>query len=170
MNFFSFRQLAALGFLGTCAAMGFALYLEHFRHLMPCAMCIFQRVAMMAAGVAFLAGAIHGPKGLAGRRVYSYLAALASLAGIGIAARHVWLQSLPPDQVPACGPTLDYMMQILPWKEVVETVLKGEGECAKINAEFLMISLPAWTLLTFIGFVAYALAMPALARKTGSPA
>jgi disulfide bond formation protein DsbB len=170
MNFPTFRQLCALGFLGCCGGMAFALYLEHFRHLEPCAMCIFQRVAMIAAGFVFLAGAIHGPKGLRGQRVYSRLAALASLAGIGLAARHVWLQSLPPDQVPACGPTLDYMMEILPFKEVVEMVLKGDGECAKINAEFLMISLPAWTLLAFIGFAAFALAMPRLARTPDTTA
>ena len=168
MNFLTFRQLCALGVLGFLGSMGFALYLEHVRHLQPCSMCVFQRVAMIAMGVVFLAGTVHGPKGMLGRRAYAVLAALCALAGVGLAARHVWLQSLPPDLVPACGPTLDYMMEILPFKEVVETVLKGDGDCANINAQWLGISLPAWTLLAFIGFALYALAMPRLA-KPASP-
>lgn len=163
MNLLSFRQLCALGFLGCAGAMAFALYLEHFRHLEPCAMCIFQRVAMIFSGLVFLAGAIHGPK-TGGRRAYAIVAALFALAGVGIAARHVWLQSLPPDLVPACGPTLDYMMQLMPFDEVVQFVLKGDGECAKINAEFLGVGLPAWTLFTFIGLTLFALAMPRVAR------
>lgn len=162
---FSFRQLCALGFLGCVGAMAFALYLEHFRHLEPCAMCIFQRVAMIFTALVFLAGAIHGPKA-GGRRGYAIGAGLTALAGVGIAARHVWLQSLPPDQVPACGPTLDYMMQLFPFEEVVKLVLKGDGECAKISAEFLGVGLPAWTMLTFIALALYALAMPWAARKT----
>jgi disulfide bond formation protein DsbB len=164
MNFLTYRQLCALGFAGCAGAMAFALYLEHFRHLEPCAMCIFQRVAMIFTGLVFLAGAVHGPKA-AGRRAYAIAAGLTALAGVGIAARHVWLQSLPPDQVPACGPTLDYMMQLFPFEEVVKLVLNGDGECAKINAEFLGIGLPAWTMLTFIALALYALAMPWAARK-----
>lgn len=165
MNFFQNRLLPALGFVACVFAMAFALYLEHFRHLEPCAMCIFQRVSMIATALVFLAAAIHGPKSPGALRAYSIVAALAALSGVGIAARHVWLQSLPPDLVPACGPTLDYMMDILPFTDVVQLVLKGDGDCAKINAEFLMISLPAWTLLTFIGLALYAMAMPALTRK-----
>jgi disulfide bond formation protein DsbB len=166
MTRFSFRQLCALGFLACVGAMAFALYLEHFRHLEPCAMCIFQRVAMIASALVFLAGAVHGPRA-GGRRAYAIAAGLTALAGVGLAGRHVWLQSLPPDQVPACGPTLDYMLGLLPFDEVVQLVLKGDGECAKINASWLGVSLPAWTLLTFIGLALFALAMPALAKKAG---
>lgn len=164
MNRLPFRALCALGFAACAVAMAFALYLEHFRHLEPCAMCIFQRIAMIATGLAFLAGALHGPRA-GGRWAYAVLAAVAAGAGIGIAGRHVWLQSLPPDQVPACGPTLDYMLGMLPWREVVEIVLKGDGECAKINAAWLGVALPAWTLLAFVGLALYALAAPILARK-----
>src|SRR5260370_28031685 len=104
MNRFSIRQLFALGFLGCVAGMAFALYLEYFQHLEPCPLCIFQRVAMIAAGLVFLAGTLHGP-GAAGRWVYGGLAATAALAGVGLAARQVWLQHLPPDHAPACRPT-----------------------------------------------------------------
>ena len=160
----SFRQLFALGFLGCAAGMVVALYLEHVVGLQPCPLCIFQRVAMIATGAVFLAGALHGPAGR-GRWAYAGLAAVTAAAGIGLAWRQVWLQSLPPDQVPACGPTLDYLLGMLPFQDVVQTVLKGDGECAKINGVFLGVSLPGWTLVAFIGMALYALAAPILARR-----
>jgi protein dithiol:quinone oxidoreductase len=163
----SFRQLFALGFLACVAGMAVALYLEHFRGLEPCPLCVFQRVAMIAAGLVFLAGAIHGPRG-GGRWAYAIGAALAAGAGIGLASRHLWLQSLPADQVPACGPTLDYLMDMLPLREVVELVLKGDGECAKVDGRVLGLSLPGWTLIAFVGLAAYALLVPFLSRHSGA--
>jgi disulfide bond formation protein DsbB len=160
----SFRQLFALGFLACAGGMGFALYLEHGRGLEPCPLCIFQRIAMVAAGLVFLTGALHGPRG-AGRWTYAALGALASGGGVGLAARHVWLQGLPPDQVPACGPTLDYLLGMLPLQDVVQLVLKGDGECAKIAGSFLGVSLPGWTLIAFAGLALLALAAPILARR-----
>lgn len=160
----NFRALSLLGFLGCAFAMAFALYLEHFRGLEPCSMCVFQRVAMIAAGLFFLLGAVHGPRAW-GRWVPAGGAAIAAGVGAGIAARHVWLQSLPPDQVPACAPSLDYLMDMLPLAEVVTMILKGEGNCARIDAAWLGISLPGWTLVAFAGLTLYALAMPIVARR-----
>jgi disulfide bond formation protein DsbB len=165
MNRFPIRALFALGFAACAGGMAFVLYLQHFRGLEPCPMCVFQRVAMVAAGLTFLAGALHGPRGALGRWVYSGLAALASAAGAGIAARHVWLQNLPPDQVPACGPTLDYLMGMLPFTEVVTTILRGDGNCAVIDWSFLGLSLPGWALVAFAALTLLALAAPLAARK-----
>jgi len=164
MNRVSVRWLFALGFAACAGGMAFALYLENFRGLDPCPMCVFQRIAMVAAGLAFLAGAIHAPKH-GGRWIYAGLAALASAAGAAIAGRHVWLQNLPPDQVPACGPTLEYLLDMLPVSEVVATILRGDGNCAKIDAAWLGLSLPTWTFVAFIGLTLYALAAPLIARK-----
>ncbi len=160
----NYRWLSLAGFVACAGGMAFALYLEHFRHYEPCPMCILQRIAMIAAGGVFLVGALHGPRGAA-RWVYAAISGLASMGGAGVAARHVWLQSLPPDQVPACGPTLDYLLDMLPVMEVVTMVLKGDGNCAKIDAAWLGISLPGWTLIAFVGLTVYAFAMPALARR-----
>ena len=164
MDRFTPRQMFALGFAGCVAGMSFALYLQYGQHLEPCPLCIFQRIAMISAGVVFLAGALHGPREW-GRWVYAVLATLAAGAGVGLSARQVWLQGLPPDQVPACGPTLDYLMQMFPWREVVETVLKGDGECAKIAGIFLGITLPGWTLIAFVLMAFYAITTPLVARK-----
>jgi disulfide bond formation protein DsbB len=140
------------------------LYLEHFQGLDPCPMCVFQRVAMVAAGLAFLAGALHAPRGV-GRWAYGGLAALAAGAGAGVAARHVWLQNLPADQAPACGPTLDYLMEVLPFTEVVTTILKGDGNCAVIDWSLLGLSLPGWSFVAFAGLFVLAIAAPLIARK-----
>lgn len=160
----NFRVLSLLGFLGCAFGLLFALYLQHFRGFDPCPMCIFQRVAMAASGAFFLAGALHGPRAW-GRWVYAAGALLGASIGAGIAGRHVWLQSLPPDQVPACGPTLEYLMSFLPITEVVTMILKGDGNCAKIDAQWLGISLPGWTLIAFIGLALYALLMPIVAAR-----
>jgi disulfide bond formation protein DsbB len=164
MTGLSFRGLFALGFLACAGAMGFALYLQYGQGDEPCPMCIFQRIAMMAGGFLFLLGALHGPRG-GGRWAYVCLVTLAFAAGAGIAGRQVWLQHLPPDQAPGCGPTLSYLLHILPVSQVIETVLKGDGDCAKINAQWLGIALPEWTLFAFIGLILYTLASPRLARR-----
>lgn len=142
--------------------MAFALYLQHYRQLEPCNLCIFQRVAMIGAGLFFLLGALHGPRG-GGRWIWSTLAFAAAAAGAAIAARHVWVQSLPPDQVPACGGTLDFLFDMMPWQEVVKNVLRGDTDCARINAAWLGLSLPLWTMIAFIGLAFYAIVCPRLA-------
>ncbi len=166
MPHFSFRVLSALGFLGCAGAMAFALYLQHAKGFEPCPMCIFQRIAMCGAGLLFLLGAALGPESARGRWTWAALPALAALIGAGISGRQVWLQHLPADQVPACGPTLDYLMKMMPLQNVVAYVLKGEGSCAKIDAQWLGIALPEWTLFGFIALALFALAMPFVARKT----
>ncbi len=165
MNLSNYRVLNLLGF-ATCAfGLLFAIiYLQHIKGFEPCPMCIFQRVAMFSAGVFFLLAAVHGPRGV-GRWAYALLTLLAAGVGAGIAGRHVWLQSLPADKAPACGPTLDYLMDMFPLNEVVTMILKGDGNCAKIDAQWLGVSLPGWTLILFIVLIVWAAAVPLLSRR-----
>jgi disulfide bond formation protein DsbB len=154
-KFLSKRIVNLGGFLVCAALLGYAYYLQFANDLEPCPLCIFQRVAFLAVGVLFLAAALHGPKG-AGARIYGVLIAVAALIGAGIAGRHVWLQHLPPDQVPECGPGLDYMLQAFPLSDAVKMVFTGSGECAEVSWVFLGMSMPAWTLLCFaaLGLIA----------------
>lgn len=161
----SYRGLNFLGFVGCAGGLLMAiLFFQETLGLEPCPMCVFQRVAMLAAGLVFLVAALHGPKA-GGRWVYSGLATLAAAVGAGIAWRHVWLQGLPEDQRPACGPTLDYLMDMMPLQDVVTTILKGDGNCAKIDWTFLGQSLPFWTMVVFFALIAWALLTPALASR-----
>jgi disulfide bond formation protein DsbB len=135
-----------LGF-GACAALvAYALYAQYGLHLEPCPLCIFQRIAVISMGVLFLLAALHDPRRI-GAAVYGALVALAAAGGIGVAARHLWIQSLPPDRVPACGAPLKQLLQVLPLRDVVERVLRGDGECAKVDWTFLGLAMPAWALI-----------------------
>lgn len=145
----SYRQIHALLFLASIIGMSFALYLQHGVGLEPCPLCVFQRVGLMAMGLFSLIAMIHNPKTFLFRRGYSLLAWLGILWSVGVAARHVWLQHLPPDKVPSCGAGLDYMMETFPLLKVLQQVLTGSGECAVIDWTFLGQSLPFWSLLFF---------------------
>ena len=137
-----------------CAGLlAYAYYLQFHDDLDPCPLCIFQRVAFLATGLLFLAAAIQGP-GRIGSRIYAVLISSAGLTGAGIAARHVWIQSLPPGQAPECGPGLDYMLEVFPLTDTLKMVFTGSGECAEVSWTFLGISMPAWALLNFLGLVA----------------
>lgn len=155
----TFRMRYLAGF-ATCAALiGFALYSQLHGGLEPCPLCIFQRAAFAALGLVFLIGALHAPIRPGPRRLYGVLALLSAATGATIAGRHVWLQSLPKDQVPACGPGLDYMLESMPVTGVIRKVLTGSGECANVDWSLFGLSMPAWSLGWFIllaGWAAYA--------------
>lgn len=139
----------ALGFLACAALMGYALYAQHVLGLVPCPLCIFQRVAVVVVGVLFLIAALHNPAGN-GSAVYGGLTDLAALAGIAIAARHIWIQAQPPGTVAACGADLDYLLEIMPPTEVVNKVLTGSGECGKVDWTLLGLSMPWWVLIALV--------------------
>ena len=133
----------------SVASMLFArVYLQSYLGLVACPLCITQRLFVVLWGVVALAGAVHNPPGW-GRRVYAALCGLAAGAGGAVAARHVWIQHLPPDQVPACGPSLEYMLEHFPFSEALGLVLMGDGNCAEITWTFLGLSIPEQTLVVF---------------------
>jgi disulfide bond formation protein DsbB len=135
----------------SCAALlGYALYVQHVEFLDPCPLCILQRVAFLWIGVIALLAAIHNPE-KTGKWVYVALLSLGGIAGSAIAGRHVWLQSLPPDQVPDCGMGLNYMLDTMPFGDVFSQVFYGSGECAQIDWTFAGLSMPWWTLIWYIG-------------------
>jgi protein dithiol:quinone oxidoreductase len=140
------RSWNLVGALACAALIGYALYSEHVLGYMPCPLCIFQRVGIIALGAVFLAAALHGPRGW-GRHAYATLIGISALATAGIAARHVYIQTLPPGTVPSCGAPLDVMLQFSPFFEVVKNVLTASGECGNIDWTFLGLSMPAWVLL-----------------------
>ena len=147
----SFRTQFIFGFFCCAALLAYAIHAQYDLLADPCPLCILQRVAFIAIGVVALVGALHNPKSARGRRFYGVLAFAAAATGAAIALRHVWLQHLPADQVPACGPGLSYMLESMPsYFDVLKKVLQGSGECAEINWTFLGFSMPEWTLLCFV--------------------
>ncbi len=146
----SLRIFNGLGALICAGGLGFSYYAQFYIGLTPCPLCIFQRLALFAVGLAFLAATLHHPREW-GAKVYGALIGLVAAIGAGIAARHVWLQHLPPEEAPRCGPGLDYMLETLSLNETLREVLTGSGECAEIDWTLLGFSIPEWTLLLFVG-------------------
>lgn len=124
-------------------------YFQFVDGLEPCPLCISQRIGIFLTGIVFLIAAVHnpGPRGIKG---YAVLGGLSALAGGAVSVRHIWIQHLPPDQVPECGPGLEYVFQNFPLSETVKLMLNGTGDCAEVDWTFLGMSMPAWTLIAFL--------------------
>jgi disulfide bond formation protein DsbB len=149
------RWLYLAGFLFACSLMGFGLFLQYVKHQEPCPLCMVQRVIFIAILAVFALAAVHGPARV-GERLYAALTVLLSLSGIGVAARHIWIQNLPKDQVPACGPGLDYMLETMPMARVLKELLHGSGECAEKGWSFLALGIPEWSLLCYLALGVWA--------------
>jgi disulfide bond formation protein DsbB len=152
----SARRANFLGALACGAMLAYAYYAQYVLHLEPCPLCMLQRVGIFALGVIFAAAALQDPNPW-GRRVYAVLLVLASFTTIGIAARHLYVQSLPPGTVAACGASLDFMLRVFPLTDVLLKVLTGSGECARIDWRFLGLAMPAWVLIVAASLGAYGL-------------
>lgn len=146
------RLLLAAVALAAVGLLGAAFFLEHQMGLVPCPLCMMQRIWVGVAGLFALFAAVWG----GGYRVAAAGVAVASLIGSGFSLRQLWLQSLPADQVPACGPDLYYMVEVFPLSEVLRAMTVGTGDCAEVH-RVLGLSIPAWVLLAFLAFVVAAI-------------
>lgn len=146
---FNSRTWFFLGFLGCVFLLAMGAYFQFVGGLDPCPLCISQRIAILLTGLVFLSAAVHNP-GQSGVTAYAILGAITALCGAAISTRHVWIQHLPPDKVPECGPGLEYVLQNFPLFETVKLMLSGTGDCAKVDWTMLGFSMPAWTLLAFL--------------------
>jgi len=145
------RRLINLGGFLLCAALiGYALYSQFRLGLEPCPLCIFQRIGVALLGLVFLAAALHHPSGR-GRYLYALAIAVVALATGLVAARHGYVQGLPPGPLPSCGAPLSVLLKFTPLWEVVRKVLTGSGECGVVNWTFLGLAMPAWVLLWTLG-------------------
>ena len=156
-----------LGFLTCGLLLAYALYLQYYEYQEPCPLCIFQRVAFLVLGIFFLVGAVHGPKRV-GVYVYSTLQFIAAGVGAVIATRHVWLQHLPKDKVPECGPGLSYILERFPFSQALDKVFRGSGECAEVGWTFLHLSIAEWSLVCFVALAILAIAVAVVASKRAS--
>lgn len=152
----SFRLQFLLGFVACAGLLAYALYVQFVEQIQPCAFCIFQRLAFAAAGVVFLAGALHAPKSGATRKLYGVLAFIPSAIGAGVAARHFWVQLYPPELF-GCGGGLNYMLQTQSWLSAARKVLTSYGDCSTIDWSFLGLSMPGWAFLWFVALALWAL-------------
>ena len=140
------RLLNFAGFAVCAALIAYALYAQMHEGLEPCPLCIFQRIGVALLGVVFLAAALHDPRG-PGRYAYALAIALAAAATGAVAARHLYVQSLPEGSLPSCGAPLAVLVKFMPVWQLIRKVLTGSGECGVVNWRFLGLAMPAWVLI-----------------------
>ncbi len=152
---FSTALVAATG-----AMLGGALFMEHVMGLAPCPLCLMQRIWVMIVGAIALAGLTHNPRIL----IYPLLSVLAALTGAAFSIRQLYLQSLPADQVPACGAPLDYLLDG-PLADLLREMTMGSGDCAEVSWSLFGVSIPGWTLLGFLALAGLAALQWRAARR-----
>ena len=158
----------AAGFAVCAGLLAFALYLQHFQGQDPCPLCIMQRVAYTVMMALFLVAAVHGPV-RAGAIVYGGLTITVAAVGAAVAARHVWLQHLPKDRIPECGPGLEFILRKYPAPQALERILRGSGECAESGWSLLGLTIAGWSLVWFLLLGAFAVCLAIAAVRSNRP-
>lgn len=143
------RSVFLLIFIACIGMLGVAVYFQVVEGMEPCPLCIFQRVGIFAVGAVALLALVHNPYGF-GNKVYGFFAGTFAIIGGLVSARHIWIQNLPADQVPTCGPGLGFMLDNFPLMDALKTVLTGSGECAEVLWTFAGLTVPGWTLVAFV--------------------
>lgn len=157
------RLLYLLAFIICVVLLLVALYMEHYMGLLPCPLCIIQRIAFVLIGLTCLAAVIHNPAPRPGRaragaaRGYAIATTVFAAFGAAIAGRQVWLQYQPADQLPSCLPPLEYMIDVMPMGQLITELFSGTADCAAVSWTFLGLSIAECTLIAFIGFTIFGL-------------
>lgn len=146
MTWLSPRRAFVLAAAVPAALLAFGYFLQYVQGLQPCPLCLVQRGFFYAVIAVCVIAALHGP-GRKGTVAYASLAGLFAIGGALVAARQVWLQHLPPDKVPTCGPDLFFMLENFALTNVLQRILiTGTGECAVVDWTFLRLSIAEWSL------------------------
>lgn len=139
-------------FLAVVGLLGYGYYSQYVDGLEPCPLCITQRFFFFLTGILGLIAFLHRPQAL-GAKLYGVFGGLFAILGGAFATRQLYLQSLPEDLVPACGPSLSYILESFPLWDALDVLMRGDGNCAEISWIFLGISMPGWALIGFIGLL-----------------
>ena len=146
---FSSRQINLVIFLIVGSLLGYAAYSMKILGLEPCTLCITQQFFYCLIGISSFVSFLQNP-GVTISRVYSLLISLFAIAGIWISGRQIWLQGLPEDEVPLCGPPLEYIIDVFPFADVLNALFMGDGNCAEIPWQFLGLSMAGWSFIWFL--------------------
>lgn len=169
MNFFYSRGVNFLGFLFCCFLLGFAAYLQLHLGLLPCPLCVVQRIIVLLIGVIFLIGALYTPPDPLGKKIHSGFLIFFGALGVFVAARHVWLTLQPPSGLATCSPTLEYMFQHLAFTQTLKILLLGTDDCAKDTWRLLGLNIPEWTLIFFVGVTIFSVIRYMIAKHEKRP-
>jgi protein dithiol:quinone oxidoreductase len=146
------RIINLIAFLLCCGMIVTAAYLQFSKGLEPCPLCIIQRFIVIILGLIFLIGFLHKAAVKGWIRFYGFLVLLFAGAGLAAAARQVYLQTLPPDQLPPCAPNLSYILEKLSWIDAFKFLTRGSADCVQVKWTLLSLTIPEWTLGFFLLF------------------
>ena len=146
---FTSRQINLVIFLIVGSLLGYAAYSMKILGLEPCTLCITQQFFYCLIGISSFVSFLQYP-GVTISRVYSFFISLFAIAGIWISGRQIWLQGLPEDEVPLCGPPLEYIIDVFPFADVLNALFMGDGNCAEIPWQFLGLSMAGWSFIWFL--------------------
>jgi len=158
------RMMLIVIILTTAALLGYGYYLEFVEYLIPCPLCITQRLFYFLTGLFALLG-LFAVGRVWWQRLMAFFMIASVAGGLVTAGRQVWLQHLPKDQVPECGPGLAYWVQNMPVMETLNLLFKGDGNCAEVDWTFLGFSIAEWSLAWFVAFLLAALWLFACGRR-----
>lgn len=151
-------------FLIIAGLLSYGYYLQFVKYLDPCPLCITQRFFYYGIAIMALIG-VFTYRSWKAQRLVGLLAAASAIGGIVTAGRQVWLQHLPADQVPECGPGLQFWLENMPFMRTLELLFKGDGNCAEVNWRFLGLSIAEWSLAWFVIFLLIALRMVFMRKR-----
>ena len=140
------RRVFAAFTLIPLALLAEALILQHLKGQAPCPLCVVQRAGFLLIALIALAAAIHQP-GRRGATGYFAALALAALAGLGVAIRHVWVLYHPKF---GCGiDVLEQFVNELPTASLLPWLFHASGECTAPHEPILGLQVPEWALIWF---------------------
>ena len=143
------KKIDFLIFIACIILLGIAYFMQYIMGLSPCYLCITQRFFIAIIGLFSLLAFIHNK----GPKIYGLIVAFSALIGGYFASKQLWLQSLPPEKIPACGPPVDYLFDSFNVSEAIKILIQGDGNCAAVQWTFIGISIPGWSLICFIAIV-----------------
>lgn len=126
--------------LGCFFLIGIGYFLEYVVGLTPCTLCIIQRGFFLGVGITALFGAWHN-------RFFERYASLMfvfSLLGGAVAVRNVYIQLVPQGLGTQCIPWLES------FTDMITVLFQATGDCSERNWTLMGLSIPEWSLLSFI--------------------
>jgi protein dithiol:quinone oxidoreductase len=142
------HRLLIFALILCISALAGAAYLQYVEGLTPCLLCLLQRWALIGLTLCIVVALLHRPS-VWGYSVYGAGMLLFSLFGLITAGRQVWLQQLPAEQQPVCGPGFDYLIDNFPVVDTLRYMFEGDGNCAAIDWTFLGQCIAVWSLALF---------------------
>jgi disulfide bond formation protein DsbB len=140
------KRMYVIMFLVSFLSLFSAFMLEWFAGFKPCFLCWTQRFGFALVMLLSLAFMLKTPTRTV-TKVSSYvLTLLASLFGVGVALRHMYIIKNPESATCGFGP--DMVFDMMPFMDALMQFFIGSSSCTKVEG-ILGVPFPVWALMLF---------------------